>query len=97
MIIINYDFISGNELSYVEGLEAKDNFETNCLDFFSFDNLKYDVKVLKKDGSYILMSELLDNDGSYTLKQIRIAHNLQKLLKGGTFNFKQTTISTVTK
>lgn len=34
MIIINYDFVSGKEISYGEGIEKKDNFETNVLTFF---------------------------------------------------------------
>jgi hypothetical protein len=87
LIIINYDFISGNEVSYIEGKKLKDDFETNVLDFFNFD-IKPNVVVLKKDGSYINKEELLKNNGSYTKKEIRKSHNIIKLLKSGYLDFK---------
>lgn len=89
MITIHYDFSTGEEISLVEGREKKDNFKTHCINFFDFDNLDVDVKVLKKDGSYILLSELLLNNGDYCEKEIRIAHNISKILLSGRFKFKK--------
>lgn len=88
MIIINYDFTTGREISYIEGILLNDNFETNCLDFFSFD-INTEVKVLKKDNSYILKNELLINNTDYCIKEIRKNHNIQKMLKANSFNFKK--------
>lgn len=92
MITINFDFTTGKEISFIEGKNTynanpKLSFQTNVLTFFSFD---YDceVKVLKKDGSYILKSELLGNN-PYTLKEIRISHNIYKLLVSGLLEFKK--------
>ena len=87
MITIHFDFTDGSELSYIEGLEAEQGFTTNCLDFFCFDVLD-DVKVIKKDGSYILKSELLGSS-EYTDKEIREAHNIQKMLKANSFSWKK--------
>lgn len=91
MITINYDFVSGKEISYGEGIEKKDNFETNVLTFFCFDQLEenIDVKVVKKNGDYILLSELLLNNNGYCEKELRQAHNVYKLLVAGTFEFKK--------
>jgi len=68
MITIHYDFVDGTEVSYYEGSILKDNFTTNCLIFFSTGN---NVKVVKKDGSYIDSKELLENTGCYTNKEIK--------------------------
>ncbi len=95
IIVINYDFTSGKELSFAEGVVAGktgDSFETNCLDFFTPDSLnKYcDVVVVKKDKSYISLKDLLENnDDRYTVKHMRDAHRTQKMLIAGSFNFKQ--------
>lgn len=63
---------------------------TNCLDFFSFSSLHrgYDVKVVKSNGDYILLSELRNNDNAYTMREIREAHNVYKLLLANAFAFK---------
>jgi len=45
MIKINFDFTDGTEVSYIEGCELKDNFTTNCLDFFNNDEETDDVMV----------------------------------------------------
>lgn len=87
MITIHYDFTDKTEISYNEGLLLKDNFTTNCLDFFCFD-FNTEVKVLKQDGSYILKNELL-TDNYYCSKQIRKTHNILKMLKANKFNWKQ--------
>lgn len=95
LIVIPLDFSEGNKTSsYYEVLERiKDKEEliyTHCLNFFDFSILDkhYDVKVIKSDDSYILLSELLNNDGSYTNKIIRQAHNVMRLLIAGHFEFK---------
>jgi hypothetical protein len=96
MIKIHYDFTDGSELSIEEAREASKNresFTTCCLNFFDGDHLQSgeDIFVLKKDGSYISLSELLDSDTSlaYTHKEIRRAHNTSKMLLAGAFNWKQ--------
>lgn len=92
MITIHYNFTNGTEVSYVEGLELKDNFSTNCLDFFCFDTLPVEVIVIKKNGDYISLKELLLNTGEYTDKEIRIAHNIHKMLKANSFKWKHNEI-----
>ncbi|MGL5690534.1 MAG: hypothetical protein ACRDD8_06890 [Bacteroidales bacterium] len=85
MITIRYDFVVGDELSYIEGLSMGDNFATNCLDFFTFGDI--DVYLVRKDGGYICVAELLSDRG-YSSKCIRIEHDLVRLLKGGVLKFK---------
>ena len=95
IIVINYDFVSGKELSFIEGREVCEtgkDFETNCLDFFSphLLDIYCDVVVVKKDKSYISLKDLLaNNDERYTSQHMREAHNTQKMLKANSFNFKQ--------
>lgn len=93
-IIIQWDF-SSDVKSYIETLELikKDinEINTNCLNFFNFDYLKqgYDVKVIKQSGDHIVLSELLtDKENEYTTKEIRWAHNTQRLLIAGALDFK---------
>lgn len=87
MIQINFDFVDGTELSYMEGVMLKDNFTTNCLDFFSFSTKAENVRVVNKGGGYIDLLDLIENNG-YTAKEIRVAHDIQKILKAGGFKFK---------
>lgn len=92
-IYINYDFTTKNEVSFAETDYFKENnksFETNDLDFFCFDYLDNyeDVIVRKKNLEYISLKELLKNTGEYTTKEIRIAHNVSKMLRTGSFKFK---------
>lgn len=84
MIKIHYDFTDGTEVSYIEGLKLGDNFNTNCLNFFSFDIKCEDVMVIDKLGNSISRNELLD-DNVYTTKKIRLSHNIQKMLKANSF------------
>lgn len=88
MIFIHYDFVDGTEVSYKEGIELKDNFNTCCLDFFDFDCSAEDVTVFKSNGDYISRNELLNDLHEYTAKQIRKEHNLVRLLKANTFSWK---------
>lgn len=48
MIIINWDFVSGKEVSFIEGMNQVNNFETNVLHFFCWDYLG-----TKKCGNYL--------------------------------------------
>jgi len=84
MITIHWDFKTGDELTFSEACEAKDDFCTNCLDFFTTER---DAIVLKENGEYISVKELLANDGNYTRKEIRPAHNIHKMLKAGSFTW----------
>ncbi len=86
MIIIHYDFHTGEEVSFEEGKRLHDNFKTCCLSFFKTSNHS---RVIRKDGSYIDSKELLLNTGEYTNKEIRIPHNICRLLKAGDFEWKQ--------
>lgn len=85
-------FNIGNEISYIEGVEELSQFGvntefcTNCLDFFSFDT-ECEVKVIKRNGNYILKSELLQNTCIYTEKEIRVSHNIHRMLVAGSFNW----------
>lgn len=95
-IIINYDFTSGNEVSYMEVIEKitseEQYIETHCLNFFNFDMLKHceDIVVIKKDNSYISVKDILENKGSgYCHKEIRETHNIYKILISGHFDFKK--------
>lgn len=96
MILINYDFTTKNELSFFEVKEklkekTVNNIETNCLDFFDFDylNLTDDVIIRKNDNSYISLKELYNNDEAYTFKFIIPTHNVLKMFKANSFNFKK--------
>lgn len=69
---------------------------TNCLDFAGFHYLDkgYDVEVVRLDprtGTHtkIVLSELLENNRPYTPcgKEIRRAHNIQKMIKGNALMF----------
>jgi uncharacterized protein (UPF0335 family) len=95
MVIIQFDYSDKNELlSYVEVLTNIEKetpvIYTNCLDFFSFSTLDkgYDVKVVRANGDFILLKDLLKNDKTYTNREIRKAHNVHKMLLANTFVFK---------
>lgn len=86
MIYIHYDFTDGTEVSYKEGLKLRDNFHTNCLDFFNWGESVDDVWVIRYDGSILSRNALLKY-GTYTSKEITKKHNIQKMLKANTFNW----------
>lgn len=93
-ITINFDFVSGKEVSFIEGKDKYmdgESFETNCLEFFQFHSLAiYDDVIVKAKGNkYISLKELLSNeDTSYTTKEIRVSHNVRKMLVAGSLEFK---------
>ena len=87
MIRIHYDFTDGTELSYEEGLYRRDDFSTNCLDFFCFDTDVDDVLVVDRKGNVLSRNALL-KPNKFTMKEIRKSHNLQKLLKANSFNWR---------
>jgi hypothetical protein len=84
MITIHWDFTTGEEVSYQEGLELKDNFTTCCLDFFNMDIEVDDVVIYRKDGKYISRKNIQSHTNG---KEIRIAHNIHKMLVSGSFNW----------
>lgn len=81
MIKIHYDFTDGTEVSYIEGKQLKDNFTTNCLDFFNQDVNVDDVIVIDKIGNQLSRKLLISNNSNYTNKYIRNYHDLHKMLK----------------
>ncbi len=82
MITIHYDFTTGDEVSYVEGLKLGDNFTTHCLEFFNMDIDVNEVLVLSKSG-YISRKNL----NNHTTKEIRKEHNIRKILVAGGFKW----------
>lgn len=92
MIFIHWDYTDGSEISYAEGQKNIENnntnFNTNVLEFFSTETPS-NVVVLKRDGSYIDRNELMSNKGNYTLKEMRTAHNIQRMLVAGAFKWRE--------
>lgn len=86
MIKIHYDFTDGTEVSYMEGSKLKDNFTTNCLDFFCFDIDVDDIQVISKYGDILSRNSLL-LPNKHTSKKILKYHNIHNMLKAGTFNW----------
>lgn len=82
-IIIHWDFTTGEELSYIEGLQKGSGFCTHCLDFFSLDT-GCNVIVRRKDGKVINLASIQE----HSVKEIREAHNIHKMLVAGAFNWK---------
>ena len=87
MITIHYDFVDGTEVSYKEGLELKDNFNTNCLTFFDNDEEVDDVVIISKNGSILSRKLLLENNSNYTIKEIRKEHNIYKMFIANSFKW----------
>lgn len=98
-IVILMNEQSLDALSYEqvdEAIEKKQpHIITNCLDFACFDILEmhgYDVIVQRwdkdlKQHAFIVLSELLENNRPYSDRQIRKAHNIQKMIKAGALYF----------
>jgi len=88
-IHIHYDFSTGKEKSLIEVKMCDDPIVyTHCTAFFNTDE-KARVIVKRLDGSYIDRDELMSNNGVYTAKEMRSAHNLEKMLRAGALDFKR--------
>lgn len=92
-IHIFLDHVPYGTCSYEEVLkrieEKREVIFTNCTVFFDFDYLDkgYDVIVFS-GGKSIVLSELL-GDNIYTVKHIRRAHNVHKMLMAGALKFHE--------
>lgn len=84
MIYINWDFSTGDELSYVQSRKMVVlSFETHCLEFFSFE---YPCVLVNEKGNILTPKMLLDDkENKYCDKEIRKCHDLRKLLLAGKF------------
>lgn len=87
MITIHFDFTDGTELSYQEGLLKGDDFTTCCLEFFNQDVDVDDVIVLRKDGHMISRR----NINQHTVKNVRLQHDIRKMLVAGSFDWHKHT------
>jgi len=85
VIEIRWDFTKGDELSYSQGKECKDDFATNCLEFFSMDNPC--AYVVRMDNKKITVQALLKNDKKHINKEMRKSHNIRKMLVSGAFEW----------
>lgn len=90
-IEIHYDFSTGDELSFHEGILTEGNFSTHVLDFFCYDFLtpERDVVIVRSDGAYISAKEIYQKTYKYSDKNIRPAHNIRKLFLSGHFNWRR--------
>ena len=84
MITIHWDFTTGEEVSYQEGLDLKDNFTTCCLDFFNMDIDVDEVIIYRADDSYISRKNIQKHSNS---KEIRKEHNIHRMLLAESFNW----------
>lgn len=87
-IVIRYDFSLGDELPYGIAKTKTGGFSTNCLEFFSTDYPN--AVIVRKDGAFIKVIDLLNNVGGHTQKHIRHAHNLHKMLIADSFTWRLT-------
>ena len=88
-IHIHYDFSTGKEKSLIEVQMCDDPIVyTHCTMFFSTHE-KAKVIVKRRDGSFIDRDELMSNNGVYTAKEMRSAHNLEKMLRSGALTFRK--------
>lgn len=95
MITINWDFVSGKEVSFAEGISQRNNFETNVLHFFCWDRVGHldengkfvafvaDVVVLKQNGDFISLRNIYN----HTDKEMRYPHNTCKMLVANAFEW----------
>ena len=97
IIIILDNFSTGGEKSFKE-ITSWINIEPTYLHhtthdtrFFNSDYLSDydDIVVLKRDGGFISLVELISNKYDYyTDKEIRAEHNLEKMLRAESFSFR---------
>lgn len=84
-IDIHYDFIDGTELPYCIAKDCKEDFSTNCLEFFNTDNIN--ATAIRADGKSISVRDLLNGSRGHITKEIRISHNLHKMLIANCFRW----------
>ncbi len=88
VITIHYDFATGEELPFHQARKTvKSNnasFSTNCLHFFQ--SCYINAKIIRKDGREMSVKGLLEDASEYTVKDLRRAHNLSKMLIAGAFS-----------
>ena len=85
-ITIHYDFKDGTELPYGVAINEEHPFTTNCLEFFSTENVN--AVVVMKNGKCIAVRDLLSGEIKHTDKKIRKEHNLHKMLIAGVFKWQ---------
>ena len=86
MIKVHFDFTDGTELSFSESINNRTtDFTTHSLEvidqWLTFDRLLPEILVLRKDGSYIDIREVLNNDGKYGEKYLTREHSLTRMIK----------------
>lgn len=99
-ILINTQSLDALSYEQVQAAiaEKQPHIITNCLDFACFDILDagYEVVVNRwnvnaQNYEFIVLSELLKNSRPYSHRQIRKAHNVQKMIKAGAIVFLPST------
>ena len=83
-------FSDGTELPLHQAKQALirgESFTTHCTNFFNTDNP--DCMIVCEDNRYILVEELLqNNEGQYTMKEIRKEHNIEKMFRAGAIRWE---------
>lgn len=92
-LVITLDYIDDECLSYEQAKKAiKENQVdvcTCCLNFFTTGNTKtHHVIAIKKSGIKIDLNEELVDSAKYIDREVRMAHNAEKMLKTGCFTFR---------
>lgn len=94
-LTITYDFTSSLNMSYFEAKDAiskRQDVITCCLSFFRLmytnDNYGYDVLIIKRNGDYISANELLIDSSPYCDREIRMAHDIEKMFRAGAFKWR---------
>jgi hypothetical protein len=100
MIKIHFDFTDGTELSYSESISTivesinngTSDFATHSLEvidqWLAFDRPPSEIVVLRKDGSYIDIKEVLKNDGNYGDKYLTRDHSLARMIKANALRWQ---------
>lgn len=93
MIKVHFDFTDGTELSYSESINNSTNdFTTHSLEvidqWLEFDRSPSEIVILRKDGSYIDIKEVLKNDGKYSDKYLTRDHSLARMIKANALEWQ---------
>lgn len=94
MIRIHYNFTDGTEMPYLDvaaqlKLNPEVHMNTCCLDFFTTDCPADDVVIVDWEGNELSRNHLMENDGTYCVKEIRPAHNIHKMFVANSFNWRE--------